>query len=57
MILAVCAVTHANARLLLFGQALSKEVAAAGFLQRVIGFNGEEFLDALADACAPRNAV
>ena len=53
MILAVCAFTHVNARLLLVGQALPKEVAAAGFLQGVIGFDGEEF----SDAFAPRDAV
>jgi hypothetical protein len=57
MILAVCAFTHVNARLLLVGQALPEEVAAAGILQGVIGFDGEEFSDALSDALSPRNAV
>src|SRR5258706_15306658 len=57
MILAVCAVTHVNARLLFVGKALSEEVAAAGFLQRVIGFDGEEFANTLTDALAPRDAV
>src|SRR5712664_1934065 len=57
MILAVCAFTHVNARLLLVGQALPEEIAAAGFLQGVIGFDGEEFLYTFANALASRNAV
>src|SRR5712691_5216770 len=57
MILAVCTFAHVNAGLLLVGQALPEEVAAASSLQGVIGFDGEEFLDALADATAPRDVV
>src|SRR6266576_2301002 len=57
MILAVCAFTNVNARLLLAGQALPEEVAAAGYLQGVISFDGEEFSDTIADSLAPRNVV
>src|SRR5262249_48187560 len=52
LILAVCAFTHVNARLLLIRQALAEEIAATGDLQRVVGFDGEEFSDAFADALA-----
>src|SRR5258708_10347366 len=57
MILAVCAFTHVNARLLLIRQALSEELAVAGLLQGVMGFDGEEFSNALSDAFTPRDGV
>jgi hypothetical protein len=56
MILAVCAFTHVNARLLLVGQALPEEIAAAGFLQGVICFDGEEFANPLTNPFSSRNA-
>src|SRR5258708_3538276 len=57
MIFAVCASTHVNARLLLIRQALPEEVAAAGDLQRVVGFDGEELSNALTNALASRDVV
>src|ERR1700684_2842894 len=55
--LAVCPLTHINARLLLVGEPFPKEVAAANFLQRVVGFNGEEFPNAFPNVVASWNAV
>src|SRR5208283_4558018 len=56
-ILAVCAFTHVDARLLLVREALPEEIAATGDLQGVIGFDGEEFSNALTNALTPRDVV
>src|SRR5271156_2323077 len=56
-ILAVCTFTHINTRLLLVGKPFPEEVAASNFLQRVIGFNGEEFSNTCTNVVASWNAV
>jgi len=57
LILAVCAFAHIDARLLLLREPFSEEISAAGDLQRVIGFYGEEFSNTLSDAITARNIV
>ena len=57
MIFTFCAPAHVDARLFLVGQTLPEEVAAAVFLEGVIGFNGEEFTDPPADEVSTWNGI
>jgi hypothetical protein len=57
LVLAVYALTHISARLLLLGKPFPEEVAAAGCPQTVIRFNGEEFANTLTNVVTDWNAV
>jgi hypothetical protein len=49
--------THADTELLLSYTALSEEIPIGDFLQRIVGFNIEQFTDSGSDALSPWNGI
>src|SRR5260370_18309527 len=57
LILAVYSFPDINARLLLLGKPLAKEIAVADFLDGLVSFDGERFANAFAHADSSCNTV
>jgi len=57
LILAFGSFPHEDARLFLVGKTLAEEVPVPCYLEGVIGFNGEQFLNSLPDGVTARNRV
>jgi hypothetical protein len=57
LVFSVGSLSHVDTRLFLVRKSLPEEIAVAGLLERIAGFDGEELLNARPDTLSARDVV